>query len=155
MWDRLKQADLEQARQQLNLRRDEVLRKHAEEMQLLAADQVAIETLDHLASAFFRKIGKLDTLSDMKAAPTASAALVTPIDPPAAIKPAVAVKPAITVKPAMTDKPAATVKPNQHRVPHRHSADKPAPKNRHPAQRDHRTNFETYLHAMVKNERGW
>jgi len=155
MWDRLKQADLERARQQLDLRRDEALRKHAEEMQLLAADQVTIETLEHLAIAFFHKIRKLHASPDMKAAPTAPAPLATPLAPPAAIKPAVAAKPAVTVKPEITVKPTATVKPNQDHPPHRHSADKPAPNNRHPAQRDHRTNFETYLHAMVKNERGW
>jgi hypothetical protein len=149
MWDRLKQADIEQAKLQLDLRRNATLQKHAEEMQILAADQAAIETLNHLANAFSRKFKKLHALPNSETAPVASTALVTTIKPSAPIKPATTVKPAITVKPAMT------IKPNEHRVPHRHSDDKRAPKVRHPDRRGHRTNFETYVHAMVKNERGW
>jgi hypothetical protein len=154
MWNRLKQVDIEQARQQLDLRRDEALRKHAEEMQILAADQAAIDTLDHLAGDFSRKFNNSRSLPDFKSASAAN-------PPPTAISPDIASKSPITVKPVaaskspITVKPATAIKPNEHRVSHRHSTDKPAPKVSHSDRQGHRTNFETYVHAMVKNERGW
>jgi hypothetical protein len=149
MWNRLKQADIDEAKRQLDLRRDEALRKHAEEMQLLAADQAAIESLHDLASAFAHKFPKRHAGSEPKTLSSTPPSLPATINGSAIIAPPVAVKSPITVK------PATTIKPNEHRVPLRHGADRPAAKGRHHDRRSHRTNFETYVHAMVKNERGW
>ncbi len=55
MWDLLKQSDIEQAKQDVKVRRDEILKRHAEELKALDADEGEIETLDRLAEAFARK----------------------------------------------------------------------------------------------------
>jgi hypothetical protein len=149
MWNRLKQADIEQWKRQLDLRRDETLRKHAEEMQRLAADQAAIESLSDMAKAFAGKFRKLHASPDPGTTPREAPSL------PAAINGSAITAPPMAVKSPITVKPATTIKPNEHRVPHRLGADRPAAKGRHPDRRGHRTNFETYVRAMVKNERGW
>jgi len=55
MWHLLKQTDIDQARQQLKLRLDATLRRHAEETQGLDADQAELETLNRLLDSFSRK----------------------------------------------------------------------------------------------------
>ena len=55
MWDNLSTADIEQAKQQLKLRREQILSKHLEEIRGIDAEQTEIETLDRLAEAFARK----------------------------------------------------------------------------------------------------
>jgi hypothetical protein len=55
MWDALSHADLEGARQQIQDRRQEMLRRHAEELAALERDQLEIETLDQLIRAFLNK----------------------------------------------------------------------------------------------------
>jgi len=55
MWDQLSQADLEAAKEQLKSRREEMLRRHAEELDALEGDQAEIETLDQLIDAFAKK----------------------------------------------------------------------------------------------------
>jgi len=73
MWNVLKRNDLAQARHALELRRTELLRRHAEEIEQLEADRQEIDTLRRLAAAFS---GKFKT---QKAAPSANSA-----GPPAA-----------------------------------------------------------------------
>ena len=63
MWDLLKKTDIEQAKQELELRRAETLRRHAEECQILDADQVELETLNHLVDIFTQKFPKPMILS--------------------------------------------------------------------------------------------
>jgi hypothetical protein len=62
MWDLLKQTDIEQAKQELKLRRSETLRRHAEESQILDAAQAELETLNRLVDAFAQKFLKFETL---------------------------------------------------------------------------------------------
>jgi hypothetical protein len=128
MWDLLKQTDIEQARQRLQLCRDATLKRHAEEIQGVDADQVEIDTLRRLIDAFSDKF---------KIAPA------SPAPPPA---------------PAKRHEHAAlaAVKRSEHAVLHTHRVDKPSPKVRHPDRLDHaRTNFDTFTRAMAKIERGW
>src|SRR5438132_1108217 len=58
MWNLLKKADIEQAKQKLNLRRAETLKRHAEESQNLDADRAEAETLNRLADLFAQKYTK-------------------------------------------------------------------------------------------------
>jgi hypothetical protein len=55
MWDKLSRADFENARQQLNLRREETLRRHAEELQALDNDHAEVEELERLIGTLFTK----------------------------------------------------------------------------------------------------
>ncbi len=68
MWDRLKQTDIAQARQQLELHRAETLRRHAEEIARLDADHAAIETLDRLVDAFAQNFKTALTASAVSSA---------------------------------------------------------------------------------------
>jgi len=58
MWNVLKPTDLDEAQRQLGSRRAELLRRHAEEMAHLQADQVDLEALDRLAAVFATKFKK-------------------------------------------------------------------------------------------------
>ena len=61
MWDTLSRADIEAARQQLQSRREEMCRRHAEELGAVERDQVEIEKLDQLISAFSKKFAPADS----------------------------------------------------------------------------------------------
>ena len=65
MWDLLKQTDIEQAKQELKFRRCETLRRHAEESQILDADQAELKTLNRLIDDFVRKFIKFRTSSQV------------------------------------------------------------------------------------------
>jgi len=69
MWDKLSRAELEAARQQLKSHREEMLRRHAEELSALESDQSAIEKLDDLIDTFAKKF-KNATTSSIEPAPT-------------------------------------------------------------------------------------
>jgi len=58
MWEVLKPTDLEQVQRQLNDRRADLLRRHAEELAGLDADEADLLTLDRLAAAFSSKFTK-------------------------------------------------------------------------------------------------
>jgi hypothetical protein len=62
MWNLLKHTDIEQAKQDIKLRRAEILRKHAEETQTLDSDRVELEILNHLIDIFTLKFKKPQTL---------------------------------------------------------------------------------------------
>jgi hypothetical protein len=62
MWDKLNRTDIEQARQALKLRHAETVRRHAEELSGLDADQAEIETLNQLIGAFAEQYKKAITL---------------------------------------------------------------------------------------------
>ena len=55
MWDMLSHAELEAARQQLKSDREEMLRRHTEELSALENDQSVIEKLDQLIDTFSKK----------------------------------------------------------------------------------------------------
>lgn len=55
VWNQLSKADFEQAKQDLDLRRAEMLARHAEELSSLDADQAEIDTLEQAIDAFARK----------------------------------------------------------------------------------------------------
>jgi hypothetical protein len=55
MWNLLKKADIEQAKQDLKLRRSEILRRHVEESQNLETDRTELEKLNLLADLFTQK----------------------------------------------------------------------------------------------------
>jgi len=58
MWDKLNRTDIEQARRRLQLRHAETVKRHAEELSGLDADQAGIETLNQLIGAFAEKYKK-------------------------------------------------------------------------------------------------
>jgi len=55
MWNNVTRADFDQAKVQLKLRREETLRRHAEEISVLDADKADVETLDRMVAEFARK----------------------------------------------------------------------------------------------------
>jgi hypothetical protein len=55
MWDRLSHTDLETVKQRLRDHREEILRRHAEELRALEGDRAEIEKLDQLIDAFAKK----------------------------------------------------------------------------------------------------
>ncbi len=52
MWESLSRADIEQAKEQLSLRREEILSRQAEEIRSLDAEQAEIDNLTQLLAAF-------------------------------------------------------------------------------------------------------
>lgn len=55
MWHQVKRADFDRANEQLNLRREETLRRHAEEISVLDAEQAEVEALDQMVAQFAQK----------------------------------------------------------------------------------------------------
>jgi hypothetical protein len=55
MWNNITPADFEEAREELQLRREETLRKHAAEISVLDAEQADVETLDRMVAEFAQK----------------------------------------------------------------------------------------------------
>ena len=55
MWHNVTRADFDQAQEQLKLRREETLRRHAEEISVMDAEQAEVETLDRMVAEFARK----------------------------------------------------------------------------------------------------
>ncbi len=72
MWQSLKQADIDQAKAQLERRREDMLRQHAAEIERLAADEADVETLDRLADGFAQKF------ATFRAAPPSARLPTTP-----------------------------------------------------------------------------
>src|SRR2546421_2470880 len=63
MWEQITQADIEQARTELNLRRAETLRRHAEEIEDLDAHLQDIERFEHVVAAFVEQYMSPETVS--------------------------------------------------------------------------------------------
>ena len=63
MWENISRADLAQAKQDLKLRRDEMLRRHAEELSAIDGEQAEIETLERFIVAFIDKFHRTDPWS--------------------------------------------------------------------------------------------
>src|SRR6266849_3716934 len=156
MWQLLKQSDIAQAKQQLRLRVDETLRRHADEMKSLDHDQAELEALNRLLDEFSRKF---------KAAPAAPAepvAAIEPDDPAAATEPdepAAAIEQDEPVVATEQEQPAGASKGNEGVAPvmgaTKNTVEKPSPKARNPDPRDRpRTNFDAFSRAMEKAERG-
>lgn len=57
MWENLTPADIEQAKDELRQRRDDVLRRQAEETRGLDAEQADIERLHQMLTTFAEKFG--------------------------------------------------------------------------------------------------
>jgi hypothetical protein len=57
MWDKISRADLDAANEQLRRRREELARRHAEELNGLEQDQAELEALDHLIGSMAEKLG--------------------------------------------------------------------------------------------------
>ena len=55
MWNNITPADFEEAREELQLRCEETLRKHAEEISVLDAEQADVESLDRMVTEFAEK----------------------------------------------------------------------------------------------------
>ena len=90
MWDLLTKTDIEQAKQEMKLRRAEILRRHAEEGQKLDGDRLELETLYRLVDTFVEKYAKPTVVSDAPKPPVVShAPIVAPVSPKTdAVKPA-------------------------------------------------------------------
>jgi hypothetical protein len=63
MWTLIRKTEIDQARQELKLRRAEILRRHAEESKSLAADWGEVEALNRLADLFAQKFKKPSILA--------------------------------------------------------------------------------------------
>jgi len=156
MWQLLKQSDIAQAKQQLRLRVDETLRRHADEMKGLDHDQAELEALNRLLDEFSRKF---KTAPD---APTQPVASIEPDEPVPAIEPD---EPAATIE---QDEPVAAIEQEQPvgasrgneaaapvMGPAKNTVEKPSPKARNPDPRGRpQTNFDAFSRAMEKAERG-
>ena len=68
MWDTLSRADLEEARQQLRSRREQMLHRHAEELAALDNDEADVQTLNQLIGSFVEKFKLGSTLKPDPAA---------------------------------------------------------------------------------------
>jgi hypothetical protein len=55
MWDKVSRADLEEVKQRLNVRREETLRRHTEELRALDGECAEVEELERLIGAVFAK----------------------------------------------------------------------------------------------------
>ncbi|TMJ86393.1 MAG: hypothetical protein E6G79_06195 [Alphaproteobacteria bacterium] len=55
MWDKVSRADLEEAKQRLNVRREQTLRRHTEELRALDGECAEVEELERLIGAVFAK----------------------------------------------------------------------------------------------------
>ena len=82
MWDLLKKADIEQAKQELRLRRAAALSRHAEESQNLDADRVEAETLNCLIDLFVQKLAKPPKMPDAPAPASISTQKIGAKTPP-------------------------------------------------------------------------
>ncbi len=69
MWDSLKRDDIDQAKQQLALRRADIVRRHADEIGRLDGDRSELETLNRLADAFAQKYKDVRTVPSKPLAP--------------------------------------------------------------------------------------
>ena len=78
MWDRLKPTDIEQAKQALQARRAEILRRQQQELDGLDSDQAEIDSLDRLADRFLRKYRRAAEPAPARAPAPAAA----PVPPP-------------------------------------------------------------------------
>ena len=58
VWDQLTPVDIERAKSELDARRDEMLARHAEELQSLDADQTQLEALEQAIGAFLQKFNR-------------------------------------------------------------------------------------------------
>jgi hypothetical protein len=56
-WDRLTPADVQRARDEVNLRRTEMLERHAAELNALDADSAEVDAVDQAIATFIRKFG--------------------------------------------------------------------------------------------------
>jgi hypothetical protein len=124
MWDNLSPADIERAKEQLTLQRDAVLKRHAEELSVLDADQNEIETLDQLIAAFLQS---REPANSQPAPEPAVAAATAPEPPPL---------------PPTLPSPLP---------PTGNTGDRPAAAARQPNRRDYSgTNFDTFSKAVSK-----
>jgi uncharacterized protein involved in exopolysaccharide biosynthesis len=55
MWNELSRSEIDAAKQRLENQREEMLRRHAEELSAVESDQAEIQTLDRLIDAFVKK----------------------------------------------------------------------------------------------------
>lgn len=86
MWDRLTKADIETARRELGFRRAEMVRRHAEEIELLEAECADIAALSRLAGTFAAKFARNPGLPEPPGAgagaPSPLATGGAPLEPP-------------------------------------------------------------------------
>jgi hypothetical protein len=57
VWEQLTPADVERAKHDINLRRTEMLERHAAELKGLEADQADVDAVEQAIGAFIRKFG--------------------------------------------------------------------------------------------------
>lgn len=79
MWDTLSRADIEAAKKQLTSRREQMLRRHAEELEALVNDRAELDTLDQLIDALAEKFSIGTTTVRSESATTIDAN--KPVDP--------------------------------------------------------------------------
>jgi hypothetical protein len=85
----LNRADIEQAKQQMALRRADILRRHADELGRLDTDQTDLDALHRLIGVFAQKYGTVPVVPEAPLAPKAPAAREAPAAVKVAIEPTV------------------------------------------------------------------
>jgi hypothetical protein len=68
MWNELAHSEIDAAKQRLDNQREEMLRRHAEELSALDSDQASIQTLDQMIEAFVNKFRNTTTSATETAA---------------------------------------------------------------------------------------
>lgn len=151
MWDSITYAELRQARTQLQLSRDEIARRHAEELKGLDAEREEVAALERLVADFARRFkpasghaaaskAALPEPAKPGSAEPEAAAAPEPAEPESAAAPQPAAK-------AAAPEPAA--KPAAAAPPAKPSAGQRAAAARHPDERKYpQTNFDTFRRAL-------
>jgi hypothetical protein len=130
MWDLLNKTDIEQAKQELKLRRAETLRRQAVENQNLDAERLESETLYRLVDTFVQKFMKPPIVSH------------APITIPAIVSHA-----PIAIPVPHQNVGAKTSHEARHHQHHQHHRDQPRDQRRDPPQ----TVFATFVRAQARH----
>ena len=141
MWRTIKRADLDRVRDELSLRREALLKRHAEELAGLASDQANLEMLDRLAGVFARRFAAAGAAADPEGAHVPQA--IAPPEPP---------QPLAQSKPVALPKELPARKPPPLPSRERPVPDKTPPKYPLPEKRKlSGTNFEIFSRAVSKS----
>jgi hypothetical protein len=145
MWDTVTYADLKQAKQQLQISRDEITKRHAEELKGLDSERAELEALERLVTDFARRFKSAPAAvrepdAEPAAAPEPDASPAAP-EPESSGEPEPAAEP-VAAAPERAAKPAPpppeTAKPSGQRPPGRNGDERKYPQ----------SNFDTFRRAL-------
>jgi hypothetical protein len=155
MWDRLSYGDIQRAKDELELNREEVLRRQLRELEALAAEESELDALAQLIVDFTRKFKEPSATEAERAAAVKAAA--PDVNAEAAATPATAPgedQAAVTESFAMRHPAAPPPVPPPPPLPtsHHHAAVHRHPRTRHGEERQYgHTNFDSFNRALSKS----